>query len=285
MSAQVFQVYNFTAALYATEFKASAQSAFLTHGVSTWAVLFGGWSFFCAVIDWLGSNVASIKASKLQSHEKTDDPQLRELATRTVIRNWIAVLAQTVCFAPFLKAAFPLRSAIPAAEAMSLAELAVFFIIWFVSNDLIFTIFHATFHEIPWLYKFAHKEHHTWKAPYVWMSHAMSLTEMAANAVGVMFYPFFHTFYLGRTTPLELVWFVQLVSQVIGCVEHSGYDAMYPLVLVNPKYFPSWMLSTTRHHDDHHKYFKGNYGGYIAIWDVLLGTVIEPGQTSYLKSA
>ena len=148
---------------------------------------------------------------------------------------------------------------------MSFGDFLVFFLIWLVSNDFIFTVFHASFHEIPWLYKFAHKEHHTWKAPFAWMSHAMSATEMGANAVGVMAYPMFHALYLGRATPLELIWFVQLVSQLIGCVEHSGYDALFPLVVVNPKYFPPWLFSTTRHHDDHHRHFKGNYGGYIVV--------------------
>ena len=61
------------------------------------------------------------------------------------------------------------------------------------------------------------------------------------------------------------------------------YDALWPLLFVNPKRFPAWMFSTTRHHDDHHKHFQGNYGGYLAVWDVLMGTVIEPGTTSYRK--
>merc|ERR1712139_431529 len=119
------------------------------------------------------------------------------------------------------KAIFPLHQT----SAMSLAEYAVFFVIWFVANDFIFTIFHTLFHEIPWLYRIAHKEHHTWKAPFVWMSHAMSFIELAANGVGAMFYPLVHALVFGKTTPLELIWFVQLVSQVIGCVEHSGFDA------------------------------------------------------------
>lgn len=64
-------------------------------------------------------------------------------------------------------------------------------------------------------------------------------------------------------------------------IEHSGYNALHPLVFINPDHFPSWMFSTTRHHDDHHKHFKGNYGGYLAVWDVLMGTTIPVGATSY----
>ena len=91
-----------------------------------------------------------------------------------------------------------------------------------------------------------------------------------------MCWPFAHALWLGRTTPLELVWLVQVVSQLIGCIEHSGYGALNPLVLVNPRWFPAWLFSSTKHHDDHHRMFKGNYGGYLAVWDVLMGTRIEP---------
>ena len=263
--------------LYSSELPINWKSAFFTHGVSTWAVLFGGWVLFCVVIEWLGDNVASIKASKLQSVATTNDPDLRAIARRTVTRNWVLVLVQTFMFAPFLKIAFPLGHV----QTMSLQQYAFFFALWAVSNDFLFTMFHTLFHEIPWLYKFAHKEHHTWKAPFVWMSHAMSFTEMTANAVGVMFYPLFHAFVLHQTTPMELVWTVQLVSQLIGCIEHSGYNALPPLLLIKANYFPAWLFSTTQSHDDHHRYFQGNYGGYLAVWDAIMGTTILPGKTSY----
>ena len=41
--------------------------------------------------------------------------------------------------------------------------------------------------------------------------------ESGANGIAVMFYPLFHALYLGRTTPIELVWLVQLVAEMIGC--------------------------------------------------------------------
>lgn len=265
--------------LYIAELPLSQDSAFVTHGLSTGVVLLGGWTACCVVIQWLGDNVPSVQRSKLQSDARTDDPGLRALAKRTVVRNWIFVLLQCLVFAPLLKAAFPLHQM----DAMSPLEYLVFFLVWLVSNDLIFTALHTLFHEIPWLYRLAHKEHHTWKAPFVWMSHAMSFIELGANGVGVMFFPMVHALVLGRTTPLELVWFVQLVSQLIGCIEHSGFDALSPLVVLPPRFFPAWLFSTTRHHDDHHRHLKGNYGGYLAIWDVLMGTVIEEGQTSCAK--
>jgi sterol desaturase/sphingolipid hydroxylase (fatty acid hydroxylase superfamily) len=262
--------------LYRAELPLSARSAFLTHGVATWGVLFGGWLLFCSLIEFSAAKFPRVSQSKLQSAQRTDDPRLRALARKVVTRNWLSVLLQAIVFAPLLKVAFPLHQV---ATAMTLRGYASFFGFWLVSNDLLFTLFHAAFHEVPGMYRF-HKEHHTWKAPFCWMSHAMSLTEASANGIAVMAYPLFHSLYLGRTTPLELVWFVQLVAELIGCIEHSGYDALHPLLIINPAHFPHWLFSTTKKHDDHHRCFNGNYGGYLNLWDVLAGTVIEPGARS-----
>ena len=261
--------------LYYDELFLSPQSAFLSHGLSTWMVLLSGWALFCVSIDALAACSTTIRSSKLQSDARTNDIALRALAKRVVVRNWVAVLLQTVLFAPFLKMAFPLGQW---RTAMTRNEYAIFVFLWFISNDFIFTMFHFAFHRSPWLYKVAHKEHHTWKAPFAWMSHAMSLWEMAANSVGVMFVPLCHSLLLQRTTPLELVWVLTLWSQLIGCIEHSGYNAippLAPLFCLQPKWCPTWLFSTTRHHDDHHQYFQGNYGGYLAIWDVLMGTILK----------
>jgi len=174
----------------------------------------------------------------------------------------------------------------------SVLSLVIFLLLWFISNDFLFTVFHTLFHEISWLYKFAHKEHHTWKAPFVWMSHAMSFTELTANGIAVMFWPVVNAVLIGNRTPLELVWFVQLLSQWFGCCEHSGYGEICAVTIpgaylvtqhIPDSCFLSWLFSTTKHHDDHHRYFQGNYGGYIAIWDVLMGTRIREGETSYRK--
>jgi len=260
--------------LYASELPLSTSSAFITHGASTWGVLLCGWLSFCFLIDLFAENVEYIRRSKIQSYEKTADPKLRALARETVTRNWLFVLVQTIAWAPFLKLAFPLWKN-ETNKAISLLDFVSFYAISLVSADFLFTVFHTLFHEIPWLYKFAHKEHHTWKSPYVWMSHAMSFTELAANGISVMAYPLFHSVVLSKTTSLEMVWSIQLIAQLIGCIEHSGYAALNPLVIINADQFPSWLFTTTKHHDDHHKYFQGNYGGYLAIWDYLMGTELQ----------
>ena len=257
--------------LYRQELLFAPESAFVTHGLATWVVLFGSWVLFCTLID-LASTVPWVKGTKLQSDVETADTGIRAKARQLVAARWAEVFVETLVFAPLLKAAFPLGHW---KVALSWAQLCSFFAVWFVTNDLLFTLAHRCFHEYPSLYRVAHKQHHMFTAPFAWMSHAMSSIEATANGLAVMFYPVVHAIVLGRPTPLELVWICQVVAQLIGCIEHSGYDGLPPLLLINPAKFPSWMFSTTRHHDDHHRLFKGNYGGYLAVWDVLMGTKIS----------
>ena len=83
------------------------------------------------------ATIPYIKASKLQSDEATGDPKLRALAKKVVTRQWISVASQAILFAPFLKAVFPLHQW---RTAMSPVEYGTFLLIWFVSNDFLFTV-------------------------------------------------------------------------------------------------------------------------------------------------
>lgn len=264
------EVWNRASALYRQEWTLTAQSAFVTHGLATWVVLFGSWVGFCTLID-LASTVPWVKATKLQSEALTGDARVRAKARWVVAARWAEIFVYTLAFAPLLKAAFPLGCW---HDAFSWPQLFCFVVVWFVTNDLLFTLVHRCFHEYPVLYRLAHKQHHAYTAPFAWMSHAMSSIEAGLNGVAVMFVPVVHAVVLGLPTPLELVWVCQVVAQLIGCIEHSGYDGLSPLI-ISPSRFPPWMFSTTRHHDDHHRCLKGNYGGYLAIWDVLMGTTIS----------
>ena len=83
------------------------------------------------------ATIPYVKASKLQSEEATGDPKLRALAKKVVTRQWISVASQAILFAPFLKAVFPLHQW---RTAMSPVEYGTFLLIWFVSNDFLFTV-------------------------------------------------------------------------------------------------------------------------------------------------
>ena len=273
-------VWGRVSALYHAELVTAAphQSAFVTHGVATWAVLFFSWVMFCTLIDLAAAQLPWVTTTKLQSDAVTGDARVRAKARRIVAARWTEIFVLTLVFAPLLKATFPLGRW---DDSLDWPQLCWFFALWFVTNDLLFTAAHRCFHEYPALYQLAHKQHHAYTAPFAWMSHAMSSIEAGANGVAVMFVPIVHAVVLGRCTPLELVWTCQVTAQLIGCIEHSGYNGLPPLLVINPTRFPPWMFSTTRHHDDHHRYFKGNYGGYFAFWDVLMGTTIASSETNH----
>jgi sterol desaturase/sphingolipid hydroxylase (fatty acid hydroxylase superfamily) len=59
-------------------------------------------------------------------------------------------------------------------------------------------------------------------------------------------------------------------SIIMGLYVHSGYEFL-------PRWWNKssatrWFITAT-FHDQHHKYFKWNFGGYTTIWDFLCGTV------------
>jgi sterol desaturase/sphingolipid hydroxylase (fatty acid hydroxylase superfamily) len=56
---------------------------------------------------------------------------------------------------------------------------------------------------------------------------------------------------------------------IMGLYVHSGYEFM-------PRWWQKtwatrWFITAT-FHDQHHRYFNWNYGGYTTIWDFLCGT-------------
>ena len=50
---------------------------------------------------------------------------------------------------------------------------------------------------------------------------------------------------------------------------HSGYEFLPRWW--NKTWLTRWFISAT-FHDQHHKYFRWNFGGYTTIWDWICGT-------------
>jgi sterol desaturase/sphingolipid hydroxylase (fatty acid hydroxylase superfamily) len=51
---------------------------------------------------------------------------------------------------------------------------------------------------------------------------------------------------------------------------HLGYE-LYPAGF-NKSWFGKW-INTSTSHNQHHQYFKGNYGLYFTFWDRMMGTL------------
>jgi sterol desaturase/sphingolipid hydroxylase (fatty acid hydroxylase superfamily) len=57
---------------------------------------------------------------------------------------------------------------------------------------------------------------------------------------------------------------------VMGLYVHSGYE-FFPRWW-NRSWATKWFITAT-FHDQHHKYFTCNFGGYTTIWDRICGTM------------
>jgi lathosterol oxidase len=50
----------------------------------------------------------------------------------------------------------------------------------------------------------------------------------------------------------------------------------------NRSWATKWFISAT-FHDQHHRYFTGNFGGYTTIWDRLCGTMRPKFEADFDK--
>jgi hypothetical protein len=78
-------------------------------------------------------------------------------------------------------------------------------------------------------------------------------------------------------------WTMVLISPcaaIMGLYVHSGFE-LFPRWW-NRTWFTRWFITAT-FHDQHHRYFKGNYGGFTTIWDWICGTVRPTFLADYEK--
>jgi sterol desaturase/sphingolipid hydroxylase (fatty acid hydroxylase superfamily) len=69
----------------------------------------------------------------------------------------------------------------------------------------------------------------------------------------------------------HLVFFF-LFSIIYNIYGHLGYE-LYPKNF-NRSFIGTW-INTSTNHNQHHQYFKGNYGLYLLFWDRMMGTIRE----------
>ena len=115
-----------------------------------------------------------------------------------------------------------------------------------------------------WAYTLIHKLHHKSTAPNVLTTFSVNPLESLVNGG---FVPLFTALYAVHDTTMA---FILPTNIIMGIYVHTGYEFL-------PRWFNSnwatkWFITTT-FHDQHHKTFNWNFGGYTSIWDRLCGTV------------
>lgn len=146
----------------------------------------------------------------------------------------------------------------------SWSTIAFHIAIFFVLEDTWHYWGHRALHS-KLLYKRIHKQHHKYAAPFGLTAEYAHPVEVAFTGMGTVGSPILVLAVTGQMHIVTVILWVAL--RLLQAVDsHSGYDFPWSLRHV----IPFW--SGAEHHDDHHKYFTGNYASSFRWWDYFLGT-------------
>jgi sterol desaturase/sphingolipid hydroxylase (fatty acid hydroxylase superfamily) len=137
------------------------------------------------------------------------------------------------------------------------------FPVMFFVHDLFFYCIHRMMHH-PSVFKYVHVVHHQSVNPSPWAAYAFHpLEAIAEQGIVILFYFAFPI----HITHLAIFFLFSILYNVYG---HLGYE-IYPSGF-NKTTIGRW-INTSTNHNQHHQYFKGNYGLYTLIWDRLFKTI------------
>jgi Delta7-sterol 5-desaturase len=157
----------------------------------------------------------------------------------------------------------------PAAWWVVLLEYALYFFLF----DTWFYWLHRWMHKEP-VYSWVHKLHHKSTSPNLLTTISVNPLESLVNGG---FVPLFLCVFTVHDTTMALIGPTNII---MGLYVHSGYE-LFPRWW-NKSWATKWFITTT-FHDQHHKYFTVNFGGYTTIWDRLCGTMRPKFEDDYLK--
>lgn len=134
---------------------------------------------------------------------------------------------------------------------------------YFFLFDTYFYWLHRWMHKEPF-YGWVHKLHHKSTSPNLLTTLSVNPLESIINGG---FVPLFLAIFTVHPATMALILPTNIV---MGLYVHSGYEFLPRWW--NRTWATKWFITAT-FHDQHHRYFTGNYGGYTTIWDRLCGTM------------
>jgi lathosterol oxidase len=141
--------------------------------------------------------------------------------------------------------------------------LIIAFPLMILMHDTYFYWLHRVMHS-PVLFKMFHLVHHKSTNPSPWAAYEFHPLEAVVESL--IFVIFLFTIPV-HTIHLTFFFVFSLLYNVYG---HLGFE-LYPKGF-NKHWLGKW-INTSVSHNQHHQYFKGNYGLYFTIWDRLMGTL------------
>ena len=135
-----------------------------------------------------------------------------------------------------------------------------FLVVSFLLYDTWFYWGHRSMHT-PLLFRF-HELHHRSVTPTTWSNNSDSFVGAMIEQGYFLVLPFV------LPVPPEVVIVHKLYDQVTGMISHCGHEYFAGKGARSP-----WPGLCTVFHDQHHSYFRCNYGNTFSLWDRLCGTL------------
>ncbi|MFY8166869.1 MAG: sterol desaturase family protein [Sediminibacterium sp.] len=140
-----------------------------------------------------------------------------------------------------------------------------------IIHDTYFYWTHRLMHHKS-IFNIFHLVHHKSTNPSPWAAYAFHpLEAIVENGI---FLVFAFSFPLHKTQ-IPIFFLFSIIYNIYG---HLGWE-LYPKGF-NKSFIGKW-INTSVCHNQHHKYFKGNYGLYFLFWDRALGTLRDDYDIAY----
>jgi Delta7-sterol 5-desaturase len=154
--------------------------------------------------------------------------------------------------------------------------IALEYVAYFFLFDTWFYWWHRAMHVEPF-YKLVHKLHHYSVSPNLLTTLSVNPLESLINGGFVSVFSVLMTTALIPVHTATMA-YVLPTNIIMGLYVHCGYE-----------FFPRWWQKswatkwfiTSTFHDQHHRYFNWNFGGYTTIWDYLCSTVRPKYEADY----
>jgi sterol desaturase/sphingolipid hydroxylase (fatty acid hydroxylase superfamily) len=197
---------------------------------------------------------------KIQLRFPADKDYRREIVDSTISIFIFALMPIIILRVPEIRVHTQLYGPI---AARGWVYFILVFPVLFVVHDTYFYWMHRIIHH-PKLFRPIHLEHHRSVNPSPWAAYAFGPIEAYLES---LIFPIF-LFTIPVTVWHVFVFFI--LSIMYNVYGHLGFE-LYP-----KGFHRSWVgrwVNTSVSHNQHHHYFKGNYGLYFLWWDRWMGTI------------
>ena len=147
------------------------------------------------------------------------------------------------------------------------------FVLYFIGFDAWFYWLHRLMHKEPF-YGWIHKIHHGSISPNLLTTFSESPLEGFVNGGFLLLFTALFTVHA------QTMILITPFNVLMGLYVHSGFE-FFPRWW-NRSWLTKWFITAT-FHDQHHRFFKGNYGGYTTLWDRVCGTMRPTFEADFVK--